>query len=92
MMSYTDTLLRMQQYNLFKIHVHNEEEKECDCLHKAILYLRRKQDTMSNYFEHRLHQIGILLHAFEEEEAFTDEYQKLLDERTDILRQLDITE
>lgn len=47
---------------------------------------------MSNYFEYRLHQIGILLHAFEEEEAFTDEYQKLIDERTDILRQLDITE
>ncbi len=44
-MSYTDTLIRMQQYNLFKIHVHDEEQqivKECDNLHKAILYLRRK--------------------------------------------------
>lgn len=42
-MSYTDTLIRMQHYNLFKIHVHDEkEEVECDCLHKAILYLRRK--------------------------------------------------
>jgi hypothetical protein len=41
-MSYTDTLIRMQHYNLFKIHVHGEEEKECDSLHKAILYLRRK--------------------------------------------------
>lgn len=47
---------------------------------------------MSNYFEYRLHQIGILLHAFEEEEAFTDEYQQLLDERTEILKQLDIKE
>jgi hypothetical protein len=47
---------------------------------------------MSNYFEYRLHQIGILLHAFEEEEAFTDEYQKLLDERSEILKQLDIGE
>jgi len=41
-MSYTDTLVRMQHYNLFKIHVHDEKERECDCLHKAILYLRRK--------------------------------------------------
>jgi predicted transcriptional regulator len=47
---------------------------------------------MSNYFEYRLHQISILLHAFEKEEAFTDEYQQLLDERNNILKQLDITE
>jgi hypothetical protein len=46
---------------------------------------------LSNYFEYRLHQLSILLHAFEKEEAFTDEYQQLLDERSEILRQLDIT-
>lgn len=45
---------------------------------------------MTNYYENRLHQINILIKAYtdEDEQAYTDEVQKLVNEKTEILKHI----